>query len=53
MNDSDLQRAFDFITKADMSGSRTEESPYGVAVFEDELPLRFDSNYLLVGESRR
>jgi ribosomal protein S18 acetylase RimI-like enzyme len=32
----------------DMGGSRTEASPFGIAVFNDKLPLRFDSNYLLI-----
>lgn len=31
-----------------MGGARTEPSRFGTAVFNDELPLRYDSNYLLV-----
>jgi ribosomal protein S18 acetylase RimI-like enzyme len=33
-----------------MLGSRTEPSRFGVGVFEDSLPLRYDCNYLLVDE---
>jgi ribosomal protein S18 acetylase RimI-like enzyme len=33
-----------------MLGSRTEPSRFGVGVYEDDLPLRYDSNYLLVDE---
>jgi ribosomal protein S18 acetylase RimI-like enzyme len=46
----DLRRAFDFIARGDMGGTRTESSSFGVAVYDDELPLRDDSNYLLVDE---
>lgn len=45
---SDFDRAFDFMTRADMSGSRVEPFRFGTAVFTPELPLRHDSNYLLV-----
>jgi ribosomal protein S18 acetylase RimI-like enzyme len=43
----DLARAFAFIASADMAGSRTQRFRYGTAVFMPELPLRYDSNYLL------
>jgi ribosomal protein S18 acetylase RimI-like enzyme len=46
----DLHRAFAFIATGDMGGARTEVSRFGLAVFDDELPLRYDSNYLLVDE---
>jgi ribosomal protein S18 acetylase RimI-like enzyme len=45
---NDFQRAFDFMTRADMAGSRTEPFRFGTAVFTPERPLRYDSNYLLV-----
>ena len=45
---SDFDRAFDFMTSADMAGSRTEPFRFGTAVFTPERPLRYDSNYLLV-----
>ncbi|HEY2959522.1 MAG TPA: GNAT family N-acetyltransferase [Actinomycetota bacterium] len=44
----ELDRAYQFLAKGDMRGQRTEPSRYGVAVFDDALPLRYDSNYLLV-----
>jgi N-acetylglutamate synthase-like GNAT family acetyltransferase len=45
---TDVERAFDFMIRADMSGSRVEPFAFGTAVFTPELPLRHDSNYLLV-----
>jgi len=33
-----------------MGGTRMEPATLGTAVFDDEIPLRYDSNYLLVGE---
>jgi ribosomal protein S18 acetylase RimI-like enzyme len=45
---SDFDRAFDFMTTADMAGSRREPFRFGTAVFTPERPLRYDSNYLLV-----
>lgn len=45
---TDLARAYDFILRADMAGTRHEPWRYGTAVFLPELPLRLDSNYLLV-----
>jgi ribosomal protein S18 acetylase RimI-like enzyme len=46
----DLRRAFAFVANGDMGGARREVSRYGVAVFDQGLPLRYDSNYLLVDE---
>jgi ribosomal protein S18 acetylase RimI-like enzyme len=45
---SDFDRVFDFMIRADMAGSRAVPFRYGTAVFTPELPLRYDSNYLLV-----
>jgi ribosomal protein S18 acetylase RimI-like enzyme len=45
---AELRRAFDFIAAGDMRGERRERVRVGVAVFDDVLPLRHDSNYLLV-----
>lgn len=44
----ELRRAFVFIAAGDMRGARREPASVGVAVFDDSLPLRHDSNYLLV-----
>src|SRR5437762_8443544 len=44
----ELDRAYEFLARGDMRGERTEPSRFGVAVFDDRLPLRYDSNYLLV-----
>jgi len=48
--DEDLRRAFALIATGDMGGARTEASRFGLAVFDERLPLRYDSNYLLVDE---
>jgi len=45
---TEFDRAFDFMVRADMAGSRVEPFRFGTAVFTPELPLRHDSNYLLV-----
>jgi ribosomal protein S18 acetylase RimI-like enzyme len=45
---ADLRRAFDFLAAGDLHGARREQFRFGVAVFDDALPLRHDSNYLLV-----
>ena len=37
-----------FMARGDMSGTRVEESPFGRAVYTDELPRRLDGNYLWV-----
>jgi hypothetical protein len=39
----DLRRAFAFVANGDMGGVRSEVSRYGVAVFDEALPLRYDS----------
>jgi ribosomal protein S18 acetylase RimI-like enzyme len=44
----DLRRAYEFLTRADMAGERTEPTRFGIAVFDDRVPKRYDSNYLLV-----
>lgn len=41
-------RAFEFLTLADMAGTVVEPSPFGTVVRCPELPLRQDSNYILV-----
>jgi ribosomal protein S18 acetylase RimI-like enzyme len=43
-----LERVQRFEREIEMAGSETVESPFGVAVLEPSLPLRHDSNYLLV-----
>jgi ribosomal protein S18 acetylase RimI-like enzyme len=45
---SELARAYEFLTRADMAGERTEPTRLGVAVYDDRVPKRYDSNYLLV-----
>jgi ribosomal protein S18 acetylase RimI-like enzyme len=45
---ADLRRAFEFLAAGDLRGARREPSRFGTAVFDDDLPLRHDSNYLLV-----
>ena len=45
---NELARAYAFLARGDMGGTREEESPFGTAVFTDELPRRFDGNYLRV-----
>ena len=46
--DDQLERAFAFMAKADMAGTTFDPSPFGTVVRSDEVPLRQDSNYLLV-----
>ena len=46
----DLARAFAFMARADMGGERTEPARFGTAVFDDRVPRRYDSNYLLLDE---
>src|SRR3954471_23593382 len=43
-----LARAYGFLARGDMGGSRVVASPYGRAVYTDELPLRHDGNYFWV-----
>jgi ribosomal protein S18 acetylase RimI-like enzyme len=45
---TDFDQAFDFMIRADMAGSRVAPFRFGTAIFTPELPLRHDSNYLLV-----
>jgi ribosomal protein S18 acetylase RimI-like enzyme len=44
----DLARAFAFLARGDMAGSRSEPTHFGTAVFSDETPKRQDGNYLRV-----
>lgn len=44
----ELARAYDFLARGDMGGTRKEETASGSAVFTDELPRRLDGNYLWV-----
>jgi ribosomal protein S18 acetylase RimI-like enzyme len=46
----DLRRAFALIATGDMGGTRTEPARFGLAVSDERVPLRYDSNYLLVDE---
>jgi ribosomal protein S18 acetylase RimI-like enzyme len=43
-----LERVIRFEREIEMAGSQTVESPFGVGVLEPSLPLRHDSNFLLV-----
>jgi ribosomal protein S18 acetylase RimI-like enzyme len=44
----ELARAYAFLARGDMGGTRVEETPSGRVVFTDELPRRLDGNYLWV-----
>jgi ribosomal protein S18 acetylase RimI-like enzyme len=44
----ELERAWAFLLRGDMGAGRTEESSVGTALYDDEVPLRLDSNLLLV-----
>jgi len=44
----ELRRAWEFLDRADMAGGRTVPSRVGTAVYDDEVPLRLDSNFLRV-----
>lgn len=44
----ELARAYAFLARGDMGGNRTVQSPYGRAVYSDEVPKRGDGNYLWV-----
>jgi hypothetical protein len=46
----DLRRAFEFLAAGDMGGTRRAPSRFGLAIADEALPLRHDSNYLLVDE---
>jgi ribosomal protein S18 acetylase RimI-like enzyme len=43
-----LERVIRFEREIEMTGSQTVQSPFGVGVLEPTLPLRHDSNFLLV-----
>jgi ribosomal protein S18 acetylase RimI-like enzyme len=45
----ELTRAFAFMARGDMAGDSLMPSQFGTAVRSSRLPLRQDSNYLLVG----
>jgi ribosomal protein S18 acetylase RimI-like enzyme len=45
---SELERALAFLALADKTGTRTEPFAYGTASFDERIPLRWDSNYMLV-----
>jgi ribosomal protein S18 acetylase RimI-like enzyme len=44
----ELERALDFLALADHGGTREEPFAHGTAIFDERLPRRWDSNYLLV-----
>jgi ribosomal protein S18 acetylase RimI-like enzyme len=44
----ELERALEFLALADHGGTREEPFAYGTAVFDQRLPRRWDSNFLLV-----
>jgi ribosomal protein S18 acetylase RimI-like enzyme len=44
----ELVRAYEFLARGDMGGTRVTSSPFGRAVYTDELPRRLDGNYFWV-----
>ena len=44
----ELARAYAFLARGDMGGTRAEETQSGRVVFTDDLPHRLDGNYLWV-----
>jgi ribosomal protein S18 acetylase RimI-like enzyme len=48
MSPSDYERAVEFVMRGDLFGTRVEPWKYGTAVFTPEIPLRHDSNYLVL-----
>jgi ribosomal protein S18 acetylase RimI-like enzyme len=44
----ELARVWAFLDRADMAGSRTIPSRVGTAIYDDQVPLRLDSNFLRV-----
>lgn len=44
----DAARAWAFMRRGDIAGTRTESCAVGTAVFDERLPTRWDSNYVLV-----
>jgi len=53
MADSDLSRAYAFLARGDMYGSRSVPSAVGTGVYLDELPRRLDANFLHVEHEAR
>jgi ribosomal protein S18 acetylase RimI-like enzyme len=47
----ELARAYAFLARGDMGGTRTEPSHCGRAVYTDELPRRLDGNYLWIDQA--
>jgi ribosomal protein S18 acetylase RimI-like enzyme len=45
---AELERALRFLALADHGGTREEPFAFGTAMFDERLPRRWDSNYLLV-----
>jgi ribosomal protein S18 acetylase RimI-like enzyme len=45
---TELERALEFLALADRGGTREEPFAYGTAQFDERLPRRWDSNYLLI-----
>jgi ribosomal protein S18 acetylase RimI-like enzyme len=45
---NELARAYEFLARGDMGGTRLVTSPHGRAVYTDELPRRHDGNYFWV-----
>jgi GNAT superfamily N-acetyltransferase len=45
---TERERALQFLALADHGGTREEPFAYGTAMFDERLPRRWDSNYLLV-----
>jgi ribosomal protein S18 acetylase RimI-like enzyme len=43
-----LARAYEFLARGDMGGTRVTASPFGRAVYTGELPRRLDGNYLWI-----
>ena len=48
---TELAQALAFLSLADKGGTRTEPFAYGTARFDDRVPRRWDSNYLLVEDA--
>jgi ribosomal protein S18 acetylase RimI-like enzyme len=44
----DLRRAFAFMARGDIAGAKERALRYGTAILTPELPLRHDSNYVIV-----
>jgi ribosomal protein S18 acetylase RimI-like enzyme len=43
-----LERAYAFLERGDLAGSRTEPSSVGTAFYDEAVPLRLDANFLRV-----